>query len=245
MMNFSRIAETLGTKRFGADARRRLAGIGVRSAPTLKRAAQSPEGRARQNVMRNLAVLSRTPSSSLLATIRSAHPENALIVVGVDGPTGAGRATLCEEMRKLAGDVTVISASDFRRPIDRSMLAGLSSREVFEDCFDWQRLRREVLDPLSRGQRAVYRMSSGVGSGANSGAHSGEWVRVEPTGIILFEGVYTLRPELYPLYDYTVFVKPTQALPESGDAVQAAEAWYQDAYHPAAMADTLLEGDWF
>ncbi len=237
MLSFSRITESLGKTKIAKESRRRLTGIGVRSAPTLKRAGQSPEARARQNVLRNLAVLSRTPSSSLLATIRSAHPENSLIVVGVDGPTGTGRTQLCKAMQDCADDVTIISASDFRRPIEKSILAGLSSREVFEDCFDWQRLRREVLEPLSKGQRAVYRKSGGAGSG--------EWVRVEPTGIILFEGIYTLRPELYPLYDYTVFVKPNQRQPEEADVAQAAEAWYQDAYHPAAMADTLLEGDWF
>lgn len=233
MLKFSEIAERFGSGVRGAGSRRSLAGIGVRSAPTVDGA----RGNARRNVLRNLAVLSKTPSSSLLATIRSAFPDKKLIIVGVDGPTGAGRSQLCAEMQMRSDEVTVISASDFRRPIDQTMLAGLSSREVFEDCFDWQRLRREVLEPLSKGQRAVYRKSGG--------ADSGEWVRVEPKGIILFEGVYTLRPELYPLYDYTVFVKPTGETPEKGDAIHEAEAWYQDAYHPAAMADTLLEGDWF
>lgn len=237
MLKLNQIAERLGSSPIGQAGRRRLAGIGVRSAPVMRGPAESAESRARRNVMRNLAVLSKTPSSSLLATIRSAFPNKDLIVVGVDGPTGTGRSQLCTEMQKRSDDVTVISASDFRRPLDQSALAGLSSREVFEDCFDWQRLRREVLEPLSKGQRAVYRKSGGE--------HSGEWVRVEPKGIVLFEGVYTLRPELYPLYDYTVFVKPQEGRAEQGDVIQAAEAWYQDAYHPAAMADTLLEGDWF
>lgn len=237
MLNLNRIADRFGNGRRHESSRGRVAGIGVRSAPVMRGAGESAETRARRHVLRNLAVLSKTPSSSLLATIRSAFPDKDLIIVGLDGPTGTGRSSLCAELQKRSEDVTVISASDFRRPIDQSALAELSSREVFEDCFDWQRLRREVLEPLSKGQRAVYRKSGGAGSG--------EWVRVDPKGIILFEGVYTLRPELYPLYDYTVFVKPDHRAPRAGDAIQAAEAWYQDAYHPAAMADTLLESDWF
>jgi len=237
MLKLTEIVERLGSHTFGQGNCRRLAGIGVRSAPVMRGLTEGPQTRARRNALRNLAVLSRTPSSSLLSTIRSAFPDKELIVVGVDGPTGTGRSQLCVEMQKRSEDVPVIPASDFRRPLDQTALAGLSSREVFEDCFDWQRLRREVLEPLSKGQHAVYRKSGGE--------HSGEWVRVEPKGIILFEGVYTLRPELYPLYDYTVFVKPEGRHPAQDDVIQAAEAWYQDAYHPAAMADTLLEGDWF
>lgn len=238
MLNFSRIAETFTPSERSRARMRRLAGIGVRSAPTLRGRGESAETRMKRNALRNLAVLSRTPSSSLLATIRSAHPDKELIIVGVDGPTGPGRTQLCEEMRKRDSEVTVISAADFRKPLDQSMLSGLSSREVFEDCFDWQRLRREVLEPLSKGRAAVYRRGAGASG-------SGEWVRVEPRGIILFEGVYTLRPELYPLYDYTVFVKPAQEASVGGQRAAQAEAWYQDAYHPAAMADALLEGDWF
>lgn len=237
MLNFSHFAERFGSSSFKEEARRHLSGIGVRSAPVMRRPVESTDLRARRNALRNVAVLSRTPSNSLLATIRSAFPEKELIIVGVDGPTGTGRSQLCAEMKKCSENVTIISAADFRRPIEQRALADLSSREVFEDCFDWERLRREVLEPLSKGQRAVYRKSGG--------ADSGEWVRVDPKGIILFEGIYTLRPELYPLYDYTVFVKPDGREPQTADAIQAAEAWYQDAYHPAAMADTLLEGDWF
>jgi uridine kinase len=187
--------------------------------------------------LQNLAVLSRTPSTRLLATIRAAHPGKELIIVGVDGPTGVGRTQLCEEMSRRAEDVTIIPASDFLRPTTGSPLAQLSSREAFEDCFDWQRLRREVLEPLSKGKPVVYKRGPGR-------MNSGEWVRIEPRGIILFEGIYALRPELYPFYDYTVFVK-SGAETSLDEATAAREDWYLDAYHPATMADTLLEGDWF
>lgn len=238
MLNFSRIAKTFAPSSPGRRGLRRPAGIGVRSAPTLRGQGESAESRMKRNALRNLAVLARTPSSSLLATIRSAHPDKELIIVGVDGPTGAGRTQLCEEMKRRDSDVTVISAADFRKPLDRTMLAGLSSSEVFEEVFDWQRLRGEVLEPLSKGKMAVYRRGAGP-------AGSGEWTRVEPRGIVLFEGVYTLRPELYPFYDYTVFVKPALESETESERGVDPEAWYQDAYHPASMADTLLEGDWF
>jgi uridine kinase len=200
-------------------------------------ARSAPEFDYQRYALQNLAVLSKTPSGRLLATIRAAHPGKKLIIVGVDGPTGIGRTQLCEEMRRRAGDVTVIPASDFLRPTRQSPLAGLSSQEVFEDCFDWERLRREVLEPLSKGRQVVYKRGPGK-------SNSGEWVRIDPEGIVLFEGIYTLRPELYPFYDYTVFVKSSADSPMD-EAAAAAEDWYLDAYHPATLADTLLEGDWF
>jgi uridine kinase len=212
--------------------------------PSMSRAAEGGRGHRearaldrQRRVLQNLAVLSRTPATRLLATIRAAHPDKKLIIVGVDGPTGIGRAQLCEEMRRRAEDVTIIPASDFLRSTAGSPLAKLSSREAFEACFDWQRLRREVLEPLSKGQQVVYKRGPGK-------QNSGEWVRIEPKGIVLFEGVYTLRPELYPFYDYTVFVKAGGEAPID-PATAASEDWYLDAYHPAAMADSLLEGDWF
>lgn len=238
MMNIRTIAESLTPSFLKTGGSVRPTGIGVRSAAVAKNGSSSSEARAARNIFGNLAVLSKTPSSSLLASIRSAHPDKDLIIVGVDGPTGAGRAGLCEEMQKRSDGVVVISAADFRRPLQRSPLSALSSRQFFEDCFDWQRLRREVLEPLSKGLPAQYRRAS-------EGGQPGEWVRVEPRGIVLFEGVYTLRPELYPFYDYTVFVKPMEGTPAADPQALEAEGWYLDAYHPAAMADTLLEGDWF
>lgn len=232
-MKVRQLAESIFPWFGKAPSSRPRKGIGVQSPATLRTRRRPADSQAIRNALLNLAVLSKTPSSSLLASIRASYPDSPLIIVGIDGPSGLSRKRLCAELRKRADDVTVISASDFRQPVDRSLLKAVSSRELFEDCFDWERLRREVLEPLSNNRPAVYRDASG------------ERLRVAPKGVVLFEGVYTLRPELYPFYDYTVFVKSCGAGASPADAASKVEDWYQDAYHPAAMADTLLEGDWF
>ena len=66
--------------------------------------------------------------------------------------------------------------------------------------FDWERMGRELLEPLSRGARARYQRYDW---GTNELA---EWIDRPAEGILLIDGVYSFRPELREFYGYSIFV---------------------------------------
>lgn len=165
-------------------------------------------------------------------------------LVGIDGPSGAGTSTLARSLP----DVTVVEVDDFYRPMDPARRASLDPQEGYELYFDWQRLQAEVLEPLIVGQPAVYERY--------------DWERdelgsiriVEPTGVIVVEGVYVLRPQLRTHFDLTVFVDTPRderllrcrARAENPDEWierwMAAEDWYLEHVRPQDAADLVVPG---
>ena len=60
-------------------------------------------------------------------------------------------------------------------------------------------MREELLHPLSRGNLAQYQRYDW---GLN---HLADWIDVPAFGIVLVDGVYSYRPELRGLYDFSIF----------------------------------------
>ena len=77
------------------------------------------------------------------------------MVVAVDGASAAGTSTLAAEVgRRLRASVV---GGDFYRVMPEEQRWRLSAAEGVEQYFDWQRLRREALEPLRAGRPARYR----------------------------------------------------------------------------------------
>jgi uridine kinase len=141
----------------------------------------------------------------LLLERESPHP----LRVAIDGPDGAGKTTLGDELaRQLAGKRPVIRAGidDFHNPREIRYRRGPDSPEgYFLDLFDYDALRGLLLEPLGPGgsrryRRALfdYRVDEKVAAPEEEAA---------PDSILLFDGVFLLRPELRSLWDYSIFVQ--------------------------------------
>ena len=123
------------------------------------------------------------------------------LLVAIDGGGGAGKSTLAETLADALGDVTIIPMDDFYRPMRPAERAALTAGEGVDRYFDWQRLRDSVLRPLRGGHTACYGRYDW-----ETGTIAGDVVEVMPSGVILIEGVYTLRRELRDFYDLAIFV---------------------------------------
>jgi uridine kinase len=127
------------------------------------------------------------------------------MVVAVDGPGGSGKSMLAAELAECLGglvQVTIVHGDDVYRPMASEDRFLLSPQEGYHNYFDWQRLRDEVLIPLTAGTAAQYqRYDWHTGALA-----AGEAYDVPRSGVVIVEGVYTGRPELQGYYDLTVFV---------------------------------------
>lgn len=126
--------------------------------------------------------------------------EKQAFYVAIDGPGGSGKSTLAEELSK-AIDATVIHGDDFYRVMDPDERAALTPPEAHDQHFDWQRWREQVLEPLSEGVPACYQIYDWTRNVL------ADWVRVEPRGIVLIEGVTSCRAELREYYDLMIYVQ--------------------------------------
>lgn len=133
------------------------------------------------------------------------HP----VRVAIDGADGVGKTSLANELveplRQCGLDVIRASIDGFHHPRAHRYRRGRSSPEgYFRDSFDTEALTRVLLDPLGPAgsrqfRRAVfdYRMDAEVRAPLETAA---------ARAVLVFDGVFLLRPELRGHWDLSVFL---------------------------------------
>jgi uridine kinase len=119
------------------------------------------------------------PDQALLDAMRNrilTAPVTGVRLVGVDGPSGAGKSTLAGPLAAVF-DAPVIEVDDF---VSWGDFAGW-----------WPRFEDQVLQPLLRGQDAVYQRRDW--NGDEFGTALGEWRTVPWAPVVIIEGVTTTR----------------------------------------------------
>jgi uridine kinase len=173
--------------------------------------------------------------------------ERPSVFVAIDGYSGAGKSTLARVLAERRR-VTLLHMDDFYRVIDPDVRARLTAREGVDQYFDWQRVRREVLVPLRRGDSARFQRY-------NWGTNElGSWQDVVPAAVVILEGVYSTRPELVDVMDLRVLVDTPRGVrlerqiarnennPEWIERWAAAEQLYFDKIMPHDAHDLVVVG---
>ena len=137
--------------------------------------------------------------------IKRPHP----IRVGIDGPDAAGKTTLAEELmaplQQWGRPVIRASIDGFHNPASIRHARGLSSPEgYYFDSFNYQMLVESLLAPL--GPRGSRRFAAAMFDYRTNSAVPIETNLAEVNAILLFDGVFLLRPELKADWDFTIFV---------------------------------------
>jgi uridine kinase len=140
----------------------------------------------------------------LLLERKPPHP----LRVAIDGPDDAGKTTLADELaEQLAGRRQVIRAGidGFHNPRELRYRRGPDSPEgYFLDSFDYEALRGLLLEPLGPGGSRRYRRALFDYRADEKVAAPEE--EASPDAVLLFDGVFLLRPELRALWDSSIFV---------------------------------------
>lgn len=144
--------------------------------------------------------------AELVLGVRRPHP----VRVAIDGPDAAGKTILADELAPLlersGRQVIRASIDGFHRPRAERLARGAESPEgYYHDSFDYPALRAALLDPLGpagnlKFRRRVfdYRVDRPVAGPTESAAAD---------SILLFDGVFLLRPELAEFWDFSIFIE--------------------------------------
>ncbi len=193
-----------------------------------------------------------SPIEGLLETLRGVGRRRRTLLVGIDGGGGAGKSTLAREIRDGADSVTIIEFDDFYRPsLERKRRAAAKDQEVGGN-FDWRRLRSQVLLPLAQDQSTRYQRYDWVAD------ELADWVVVPVGGVVIVEGCYCIRRDLFSFYDYTIWVEaPSDLRLQRGLARGGADTrdrwlkeWFPEeeryvaAENPSAQAQLVIDGTW-
>jgi uridine kinase len=191
-------------------------------------------------------VLDANGTAALIVAIRERGRElSRPCVVALDGRSGAGKSTLAANIAETLA-ACVVDSDDF-------FAGGVAVRsdtpqDRVRDCIDWKR-QRPVLEALRAGRKASY---AAFDWDTFDGRLETEPTVVEPRSVVLFEGVYTARPELTDLIDLRLLLWVSDAtrvarlLVREGDIGawerqwHEAEEWYFTHVVPPHVFDLIL-----
>jgi uridine kinase len=190
-------------------------------------------------------------------------PGPGVVIFAIDGHGAAGKSTIAEAVATATGAALVHTDDFFQTPPSRPgsppppgppfrpglpLRPGPPARPALADYYDWRRLRAQALEPLRARLGAAFRRFDWErGSGLDG------TVTMEPSDLVLVEGVYSASPELHDLVDRSVFVDtPEQerlrrlrgrVKPEEwDDQWLLAERAYFDVIRPPSSFDLIVSG---
>jgi uridine kinase len=195
-----------------------------------------------------------------IASIRVEH----VVRVAVGGADSAGKTTMADELVPLVGrrgrPVVRISGDGFHRPrAERHRRGELSAEGYYRDAFDLDAIVRYVLEPLGPGGSQAYRRAS---FDLDADAPARDPVNVaSPRAVLLMDGVFLLRQELLPFWDFAIFLEANpseilhRALARGGGHFGSEEhlrerykrrylpahELYEAEVHPRRLADVVIE----
>ena len=189
------------------------------------------------------------------------HP----VRVAIDGPPAAGKTTLADELavvlRAQGREVIRATVDDFLFPRARRYRSGEYSAEgCYFETHDYASLNRMLLDPLGPG--GDRRIQTAAYDPRTDTAWSPPATTAPGSAVLLFDGVFLLRPELDGRWELRIFVSASfgqtiaRAQRREQGAMSAADVerrWrdryipaqelYFAAVRPAEHADIVVDND--
>jgi uridine kinase len=200
--------------------------------------------------------------ASFITAVEHPHP----LRVAIDGIDAAGKTTLADALvspiSRLGRPVIRASVDRFHQPRATRYARGEMSPEgYYYDSFDYGAVRELLLRPLGPGGNRLYHTQ--IFDYQNNQSIPGQSQVAPPDAILLFDGVFLLRPELIDFWDVTIFVQiaPETAVARAiqrdsaamGGVAQTVERYtrrympgqqlYLSACQPDKKADILIQND--
>jgi uridine kinase len=143
--------------------------------------------------------------SDLILKVKQEYP----VRVGIDGVDAAGKTFLANELvpylKKSRRNVIRASIDGFHNPRHiRSRRGPYSPEGYYHDSFNYELLTEYLLKPLGPQGNRKYRRA--VFDFKTDCEVQNEELQADKTDILVFEGVFLFRPELYEYWDLKIFL---------------------------------------
>ncbi|MCA0983461.1 AAA family ATPase [Halobacillus yeomjeoni] len=185
----------------------------------------------------------------LVSSINSIPRKQSTLLIGIDGCGGSGKSTFANKLKEKCPNVTVVHMDDFYLPSSQHLKTDRKQNPIGAE-FDWERILNQVLEPISQDKEGYYQRYDWEADDLS------EWHTVPVGGIVLIEGVYSLRNELANRYDLKIWVEcPRETRLFRGierDGEEAREMWennwmvsedmYVEEQKPNEKADFIVNG---
>ncbi len=200
--------------------------------------------------------------AEVVGSVTREHPTR----VAVDGRPAGGKTTLADELavvlRARGREVIRATIDEFLFPRSQRYRRGEYSAEAcYHDSFDFGTLHRVLLDPLGPG--GDRRFQPAIRDRATDTPLSPPITTAAADAVLLFDGVFLMRPELIERWDLRIFVSvsfeetlaraKTRDLAEYGsitrverrfhDRYGPSQQFYLDTVRPAERADIVVHNE--
>ncbi len=199
-----------------------------------------------------------------IASVEAKHPTR----VAIDGIDAAGKTSLADELavqlRNRGKEVIRASIDGFHNPRRVRYRLGRNSAEgYYLDSFDYDALVESLLGPLGPEGNNEYRES--IFDFRQDSRLNSPPKKASYNAILLFDGVFLLRPELISYWDFRIFVEvdvaiairrcclreseflstPVETLNRVCVRYIAGNRIYLQSVNPAKLADIVIENNDF
>ena len=170
---------------------------GAKYAPRLMPRSLTRRKMRRSDLLRELALR--------IATVSRPHP----VRVAIDGVDAAGKTSLADELvaplKELGLPVIRVSIDRFHNSASVRKQRGADSPEgYYRDSFNYAGLIEAVLAPLGPGGTGRFRRA--IFDYRTDAAVDAPCEEAPARAVLLFDGVFLLRPELRAYWDFSIFV---------------------------------------
>jgi uridine kinase len=134
------------------------------------------------------------------------------LLTAVDGVDTAGKTTFADRLAE------ALTRRSQLRPLRCTVDGFHNSRELryrrgadspegfFYDCFDYPRLREQVIEPVRRGGGRVRPGDADVRDGDGSAREAGSYALC-PASVLILDGIFLHRDELYREWDLSIYLE--------------------------------------
>lgn len=122
----------------------------------------------------------------LVQKIKKLKQPNKTLLVAIDGRGGSGKSTLAENLKQKLENVSIVQLDDLAYPMGGA---------------DRQRLLDQVIIPLKENKVAKYQKRDFGTKKLTT------WHEIQPSGIVVIEGVITLHDLLEKYYDFKIWIE--------------------------------------
>lgn len=135
------------------------------------------------------------------------------LVVGVDGVDGAGKTTFAQKLLEVlhlridSANTRLISIDDFHNVREIRHRQGKDSPTgFFEDSFDYESLKKRVLNPIRDSKGGFASIVPGSQDLKTDLLITPEKIRLQPSSVVIVEGIFLHRNEIREYFDFTIFL---------------------------------------